>query len=319
MGMWCRSAATIPRNRTRRRISLSVKHARVFGVVESGLGTGMEDLLRLVGTGLAERRRRGSVEHSRNVGLVAGPGANAAACRGMYGVKVLELHSVEGVMDSLTERNKGGASSGELEHLSEDFRFELPAIAPVLKEVHEGDRGGIDSAGAACGVQPVRSRRIGWPDPGWPSTLASWIEGRTQHSAGGWRRRWNIATRTSPGAGSGKGRASFWQCCPELQRMRFTRHDYQTSQHRPTGVVCRCRRSGEALLCRCFGAATTDPRTCSPSTAKEPTSVWLSLGRSGRLHHTFERLPHLCRTAQTLITPENCPHCAGITSGAQMA
>jgi hypothetical protein len=44
----------------------------------------------------------GSAEHSRNVGLVAGPGANAATCRGMYGVEVLEVRSVKGAMDSLT-------------------------------------------------------------------------------------------------------------------------------------------------------------------------------------------------------------------------
>jgi len=49
------------------------------------------------------------------VGLVAGPGANAATCRGMDGVEVLELRSVKGAMDSLTECNDGGASSGELE------------------------------------------------------------------------------------------------------------------------------------------------------------------------------------------------------------
>ena len=87
------------------------------------------------------------------MGLVAGPGANAATCRGMYGVEVLELRSFEGAMDSLTECNDGGASSGELEYLSEDFRFKLPAIVPVLKEVHEGDRGGVDPAGAERGMQ----------------------------------------------------------------------------------------------------------------------------------------------------------------------
>jgi hypothetical protein len=51
----------------------------------------------------------------------------------MYGVEVLELRSFEGAMDSLTECNDGGASSGELEYLSEDFRFKLPVIVPVLK------------------------------------------------------------------------------------------------------------------------------------------------------------------------------------------
>jgi hypothetical protein len=66
----------------------------------------------------------------------------------MYGVEVLELGSVESAMDSLTECNDGCASSGELEHLHEDFRFKLPAVVPVLKEVHEGDRGGIDPASA---------------------------------------------------------------------------------------------------------------------------------------------------------------------------
>jgi hypothetical protein len=148
MGTRWRSAATIPRNQTRRRISLAVKHARVFGVEVSGLGPGIGDLLRLVDAGFAQRCRRGSVEHSRNVGLIAGPGANAATCRGMYGVEVLELRSVESAMDSLTECNDGGASCGEPEHLHEDFRFKLPAVVPVLKEVHEGDRGGIDPASA---------------------------------------------------------------------------------------------------------------------------------------------------------------------------
>jgi hypothetical protein len=71
----------------------------------------------------------------------------------MYGVEVLEVRSVKGAMDSLTECNDGGASSGELEYLSEDFRFKLPAIVPVLKEVHEGDRGGVDPAGAERGMQ----------------------------------------------------------------------------------------------------------------------------------------------------------------------
>src|SRR5258708_3970449 len=92
-------------------------------------------------TSLSEART-GSAEHSLNVGMVAGPGANAATRRGMYGVEVLEVRSFEDTMDSLTECNDGGASSGELEYLSEDFRFKLPAIVPVLKEVHERDRGG---------------------------------------------------------------------------------------------------------------------------------------------------------------------------------
>jgi hypothetical protein len=87
------------------------------------------------------------------VGLVAGPGANAATCRGMNGVEVLELRSFEGAMDSLTESNDGGASSGELEYLNEDFRLKRPAIVPVLKEVHEGDRGRVDPAGAERGMQ----------------------------------------------------------------------------------------------------------------------------------------------------------------------
>ena len=65
--------------------------------------------------GLVGRSRGGPVEHSRNVGLVAGTGANPATCRGMYDVEVVELYSTEGAMDSLTECNDGGASSGELE------------------------------------------------------------------------------------------------------------------------------------------------------------------------------------------------------------
>jgi len=55
----------------------------------------------------------------------------------MHGVEVLELRSVRGAMDSLTECNDGGASGGELEYLSENLRIKLPAIVPVLKEVHE--------------------------------------------------------------------------------------------------------------------------------------------------------------------------------------
>ena len=37
--------------------------------------------------------------------------------------------------------------------MGEDFKVELPAVVPVLKEVYEGDRGGIDPAGAERGVQ----------------------------------------------------------------------------------------------------------------------------------------------------------------------
>jgi len=110
-----RSAATVPLDLTRRRISFSVRHARAFGVVLSVLGPGMQDLLALVEAGLVGRRRGGPVEHSRNVGLVAGTGANPATCRGMYDVEVVELYSTEGAMDSLTERDDSGASGGDLE------------------------------------------------------------------------------------------------------------------------------------------------------------------------------------------------------------
>ena len=49
------------------------------------------------------------------MGLVAGTGANPAACRGMYDVEVVELYSTEGAMDSLAERDDSGAGGGELE------------------------------------------------------------------------------------------------------------------------------------------------------------------------------------------------------------
>ena len=49
------------------------------------------------------------------MGLVAGTGANPATCRGMYDVKVVELYSTEGAMDSLIERDDSGAGGGELE------------------------------------------------------------------------------------------------------------------------------------------------------------------------------------------------------------
>ena len=73
------------------RISCSVRHARAFGVVLSVLGPGIQDLLALMDSGLVWRSRDGPVEHSGNMGLVAGTGANAAACRGMYEVEVVEL------------------------------------------------------------------------------------------------------------------------------------------------------------------------------------------------------------------------------------
>src|SRR5712692_308702 len=75
-----RSAATVPLNQTRRRISFSVRHARAFGVVLSVLGPGIPDLLALMDAGLVGRSRGGPVEHSRNMGLVAGTGANPATC-----------------------------------------------------------------------------------------------------------------------------------------------------------------------------------------------------------------------------------------------
>ena len=65
--------------------------------------------------GLIGRRRGGPVEHTRNVGLVAGTDANPATCRGMYDVEMAELYSTEGAMDSLTERDDSGAGGGELE------------------------------------------------------------------------------------------------------------------------------------------------------------------------------------------------------------
>ena len=37
--------------------------------------------------------------------------------------------------------------------MGEDFKVELPAVVPVLKEVYEDDRGGIDLARAERGVQ----------------------------------------------------------------------------------------------------------------------------------------------------------------------
>src|SRR4051812_20228532 len=138
-----RSAATVPLNQTRRRISFSVRHARAFGAVLSVFGPGMQDLLALMDAGLVGRSRRGPVEHSRNMGLVAGTGATAATRRGMYDVEVVELYSTEGAMDSLTKRDDSGAGRGEL-----DFKVELPAVVPVLKEVYEDERGGIDPARA---------------------------------------------------------------------------------------------------------------------------------------------------------------------------
>jgi hypothetical protein len=74
----------------------------------------MEDLLALMDAGLVGPSRGGPVEHSRNMGLVAGTGANPATCRGMYDVEVVELYSTEGAMDSLTERDDSGARGGEL-------------------------------------------------------------------------------------------------------------------------------------------------------------------------------------------------------------
>ena len=73
------------------------------GVVLSVLGPGMQDLLALMDARARWAGRGGPVEHSRNVGLVAGPGANAATCRGMYGVEVLERYSTEGA-DGLADR-----------------------------------------------------------------------------------------------------------------------------------------------------------------------------------------------------------------------
>jgi len=79
-------------------------------------------------------------------------------------------------MDSLTECNDGGASRGELEYVSEDFRIKLPAIVPVLKEVPEGDRGGVDPAGAGAALVSAdsgtddrrgRRRRLRLPDLVW--------------------------------------------------------------------------------------------------------------------------------------------------------
>jgi hypothetical protein len=75
----------------------------------------MQDLLALVDAGLVGRSRDGPVEHGGNVGLVAGTRANAASCRGVNEVEVVELYSTEGAMDSLTERDDSGASRGELE------------------------------------------------------------------------------------------------------------------------------------------------------------------------------------------------------------
>jgi len=75
----------------------------------------MQDLLALMDARLVGRSRGGPAEHSRNVGLVAGTGANPATCRGMYDVEVVELYSTEGAMDSLTERDDSGAGGGELE------------------------------------------------------------------------------------------------------------------------------------------------------------------------------------------------------------
>jgi hypothetical protein len=49
----------------------------------------------------------------------------------MNGVEVLELRSFEGAMDSLTESNDGGASSGELEYLNEDFWLKRPGGRPT--------------------------------------------------------------------------------------------------------------------------------------------------------------------------------------------
>ena len=69
----------------------------------------------MVDSGLVWRSRDGPVEHSRNMGLVAGTGANPATCRGMYDVEVVELYSTEGAMDSLAERDDSGAGGGELE------------------------------------------------------------------------------------------------------------------------------------------------------------------------------------------------------------
>jgi hypothetical protein len=86
-----------------------------FGVVLSVFGPGMQDLLALMDAGLVGRRWGGPVEHSRNVGLVAGTGANPATCRGMYDVEVVELYSTEGAMDSLTKRDDSRAGGGELE------------------------------------------------------------------------------------------------------------------------------------------------------------------------------------------------------------
>jgi hypothetical protein len=88
---------------------------RAFGVVLSVLGPGMQDLLALMDAGLVGRSRGGPVEHSRNMGLVAGTGANPATCRGMNDVEVVELYSTEGPMDSLTERDDRGAGRRELE------------------------------------------------------------------------------------------------------------------------------------------------------------------------------------------------------------
>jgi len=68
-------------------------------------------------------------------------------------VEVVKLHSAEGAMDSLTERNDGGASGGELEQPGEHFRVEYPAVVSILKEVHERDRGGIDPAGSEGRVE----------------------------------------------------------------------------------------------------------------------------------------------------------------------
>src|ERR1700730_8455974 len=110
-----RSAATVPLNQTRRRISFSVRHARAFGVLLSVLGPGMQDLLAFMDSVPVRRSRGGSVEHSRNMGLVAGAGANAAACRRMYEVQVVELYSTEGAMESLPVFAEGRAGRGELE------------------------------------------------------------------------------------------------------------------------------------------------------------------------------------------------------------
>jgi hypothetical protein len=125
----------------------------------------MQDLLALVDARPGGRSQHGSAEHSGDVRLVRGPGANEAAGGRMDQLQVDDLRANECAVHPLAKGDDGGAGSCEVADIGQRCHVEVETVVAIPKKVPVADRRWIHAAGTERIVKrPASKASIGQID-----------------------------------------------------------------------------------------------------------------------------------------------------------